>query len=93
MRIPIFAGKFFKRFSADGHLSFLRTERADKHIDNRGFSATAFAHDRRHSFFGERHIHVFKHFSLSVVRERNVFQPDIFVAVKRFRSPFGIGRI
>jgi len=47
---------------------------------HRGFAATAFAHDRRHSFFGERHIHVFKHFSLSVVRERNVFQPDIFVA-------------
>ena len=90
VRIPILARQLFKLFAADGHVAFLRTERADQHIDNRGFSATAFAHDSSHSLFGECHIHVFQNVAFAVVRERKVFEFDFF-AVYGFRSPFGVG--
>ena len=92
VRIPIFAGKFFKLFAANGHVAFLRTERADQHIDDRRFSATALSDDSRHSLFGECHMHVFQNVAFAVVRERNVFEFYLF-AVYGFRSPFGIGRI
>ena len=90
VRIPILARQLFKLFAADGHFALLRTERADQHIDDRRFSATALSDDSRHSLFGEGHIHVFQNVAFAVVRERNVFEFNLF-AVNGFRSPFGVG--
>ena len=92
VRIPILARQLFKLFAADSNVTILRTERADKHIDNRGFSAPAFADYCRHSLFGEGHIHVFQNVAFIIVRERDVFELDL-LAVHVFSSPFGIGRV
>ena len=74
VRIVRFARHVLQNFTPDGYIPLFRTVRADEHIDDGALAAAAFADDCRHALFGEGHIHIFKHITLTVIGEGHAVQ-------------------